>query len=252
MTKLASRMTRLPPQVTGRVSEAFVAASTLMLLLLGVMSGVSAGDVAGLVAPLQAARERGALGSVGGRAYAEGRQGGAEATPYVSVSVLLLPRSAEFEAELAAIKTRSRDSLDAYVEAEPKVSAARLAFERALIDTGAGQLILGEASDVAGSFRFQGVPEGAWTLLAWRETPHAKRPPAQKRSEAQRYRNRPQVFGHTTVVFWWMTVTVKAGEEAMVRLHDRNEWMTGIREDRRVPDEDQRAIPRTPQGAAPR
>jgi len=159
--------------------------------------------------------------------------------------VLLLPRSAEFDAELEAIKTRSRDSLDAYIEAEPKVSAARLAFEQALIDTGAGQLILGEASDVTGTFRFERVPEGTWTLLAWRETPHAKRPPALKRSEAERYRNRPQVFGHTTVVFWWMSVTVKAGEEAMVRLHDRNEWFTGIREDRRVPAEVQPAIPRT-------
>jgi len=30
-----------------------------------------------------------------------------------------------------------------------------------------------------------------------------------------------------------------------VRLHDRNEWFTGIREDRRVPAEVQPAIPRT-------
>ena len=238
--------------MTSRISPPRMAASGLMLLLLGVAGVASAGDVAALVAPFQAARERGALGSVGGRAYAEGRQGGAEATPFVSVSVLLLPRSAEFEAELEAIKTRSRDTLDAYVEAEPKVSAARLALERALIDAGAGQLILGEASDAAGTFRFQRVPEGAWTLLAWRETPHAKRPPAPKRSEAQRYRTRPQVFGHTTVVYWRMPVTVKAGEETTVRLHDRNEWLTGIREDRRVPNEDQPAIPQTQQGAAPR
>ncbi len=246
MTKQASRMTKQASRMTSLTSRPRMLASALVLWLLGVASIASAaGDVAGLVAPLQAARERGALGSVGGRAYAEGRQGGAQATPYASVSVLLLPRSAEFDAELEAIKTRSRDSLDAYIEAEPKVSAARLAFEQALIDTGAGQLILGEASDVAGTFRFERVPEGTWTLLAWRETPHAKRPPAQKRSEAQRYRNRPQVFGHTTVVFWWMSVTVKAGEEAMVRLHDRNEWFTGIREDRRVPDELQPAIPRT-------
>jgi len=29
---------------------------------------------------------------------------------------------------------------------------------------------------------------------------------------------------------------VKAGEEVVVRLHDRNEWLTGAREDRRIPD----------------
>ncbi len=162
-----------------------------------------------------------------------------------SALVLWLLGVASIASAAGDVAGLSRDSLDAYIEGEPKVSAARLAFEQALIDTGAGQLILGEASDVAGTFRFERVPEGTWTLLAWRETPHAKRPPAQKRSEAQRYRNRPQVFGHTTVVFWWMSVTVKAGEEALVRLHDRNEWFTGIREDRRVPDELQPAIPRT-------
>ena len=49
-----------------------------------------------------------------------------------------------------------------------------------------------------------------------------------------------------------MPVTVKAGEGATVRLHDRNEWLTGVREDHRVRDPDQPAIPRTQQGAAPR
>jgi len=237
--------------MTGRGSGARSAVSGVMLLLVGATSAAWAGDVAALVAPLLAARERGSLGSVEGRAFAEGRPGG-EATPYPSVSVLLLPRSAAFEAELEAIKTHSRDSPDAYIEAEPKVSAARLAFERALIDTGAGQLIFGESSDGAGAFRFQGVPEGAWMLLAWRETPHAKRPPAPTRKEAERYKTRPQVFGQTTVVYWWRPVTVKAGEEAAARLHDRNEWLTGVREDRRVPDPDQPAAPRTRQGTAPR
>jgi hypothetical protein len=222
-----------------------------MLLLLGSTSVASAGDVAAVVAPLLAARERGSLGSVDGRAFAEGRPG-AEATAYSSVSVLLLPHSADFEAEIEAIKAHSRDSPDAYIEAEPKVSAARLAFERALIDMGAGQLIFGESSDGAGAFRFQRVPEGAWMLLAWRETPHTKRPPAPKRSEVERYKTRPQVFGQTTVVYWWRPVTVKAGEEAAVRLHDRNEWLTGVREDRRVPDSGRPAIPSVQQGAAPR
>ena len=102
MTCGASRMTTLG-------SGARLAASVPMLFLLGVTSVVSAGDVAALVAPLQAARERESFGSVGGRAYAEGRRGSAEAMPYASVSVLLLPRSPEFGAELEAIKTRSRD-----------------------------------------------------------------------------------------------------------------------------------------------
>lgn len=237
--------------MTNRSSGGRSTVSGVLLLLLGVTSVAPAGDVTALVAPLLAARERGSLGSVEGRAYVEGRPGG-EAKPYASVSVRLLPRSAAFEAELEAIKTHSRDSPDAYIEAEPKVSAARLAFERTLIDTGAGQLIFTQSSDGAGAFRFQRVPEGAWMLLAWRETPHAKRPPGPKRGEAERYRTRPQVFGQTTVTYWWRPVTVSAGEEATVRLHDRNEWITGVREDRRIPDQGQPPTPRRQQGAAPR
>ena len=227
-------------------------AVALLLLLLAEVT-VSAGDVSVLVAPLMSARERAALGSVDGRAYEEGRRGGAEATPYGSVSVLLLPRSVDFEAELTAIKAHSHDSPDAYFEAEPKVRAARLAFQQVLTDGGAGQLIFGAASDASGAFRFPRVPEGAWTVLAWRETAHAtKRPAASNRTEAQRFKTRPQVFGHTSVIFWRMPITVKAGEAAEVRLHDRNEWMTAVREDRRVPDSDHKTTPSTQQGAAPR
>ena len=243
--------------MTGRGLSARSAASGVMLLLIGATSVASAGDVAALVTPLLAARDRGALGSIDGRAYAEGRRGVVEATPYASVPVLILPRSAEFEAQLEAIKAHSRDSLDAYIEAEPKVSAARQVFKRGPIDTGAGQLIFRESSDGAGAFRFQRVPEGAWTLLAWRETPHAKRPP---RSQAERDRApqgapsglRADDRGLTTVVYWYRPVTVKTGEEAVVRLHDRNEWLTGIREEGRAADQGQPATPRTQQGAAPR
>jgi len=231
--------------------SARLAASGVALLLLGVASVALAADVGALVAPLLAARERGLFGGIEGRAYAEGRPG-EEPIPYASVSVLLLPRSATFEAELEAIKTHSRDSADAYIEAEPKLSAARRAFERTLIEAGAGQLILGGSSDPAGVFRFQRVPEGAWILLAWRETPHAKRPVTLKRADAEHYKGRAQIFGQTIVTYWWKPVVVKVGEEATVRIHDRNEWMTGVREDRRVPTQGPPVAPPLQQGAAPR
>ena len=152
---------------------------------------LSAKDATELTAPLLAARERGAYGSVDGRAYAEGQRGGAEPTPYPAVSVLLLPRSEEFEAEMEGIKASHRDSTDAYLEAEPRLSAARVAYERSIIDAGGGQLLLGESSDAAGAFRFARVPEGAWTLLAWREMPHAKRPTSLKPSEARTLQDPP-------------------------------------------------------------
>jgi hypothetical protein len=224
----------------------------VIFFLLGMAANASAKDAAELAAPLLAARERGAFGSVDGRAYAEGQRGGAEPTPYPAVSVLLLPRSEEFEAEMEGIKASHRDSTDAYLEAEPKLSAVRVAYERSIIDAGGGQLLLGESSDTAGAFRFARVPEGAWTLLAWREMPHAKRPASLKASEARRYKTRPQVFGYTTVVFWRIPLDVKAGEEVTVRLHDRNEWLTGTREDRRVPDPNQPAPQKGQSGNAPK
>jgi len=225
---------------------ASAAGRALVAFLLFVSSGVAwSANVTDIMAPLLAARERGAFGTVDGRAYAEAQRGGTESTtPYTSVSVLLLPRAAEFDAELDGIKARYRESPDAFLEAEPKLSALRQAFERALIDAGGGHLLLGESSDATGAFRFLNVPEGAWTLLAWRETPHAKRPAMPKRGEASHYKERPQVFGYTTVVFWRVPVQVKAGEEVAVRLHDRNEWLTGTREDRRVPDRNQLGAPK--------
>ena len=101
-------------------------------------------------------------------------------------------------------------------------------------------------------FGWHRVPEGAWTLLAWREIPHAKRPTSLKPSEARRYKTRSQVFGYTTVVFWRIPLEVKAGEELAVRLHDRNEWLTGTREDRRVPDPNQAAPQKGQSGTSPR
>lgn len=230
--------------MTNRILGARSAGSGALLLLLGLATGAPAGDVAPLVAPLLTAGERGLVGSVEGRAYAEGRPGG-EATPYASVKVVLLPRSAALEAELEAIRAHSRDSPDAYLQAEPKVGAARLAFERALMDAGAGRLIFGASTLATGAFRFQQVPEGAWTLLAWRETPYAKAPPAPRRREADQFKTRPQILGLTSVTFWWRPLSVRAGEEATVRLHDRNEWMTTVREDRHVPVQGPPIPPRT-------
>jgi hypothetical protein len=92
-----------------------LAAVVMLLLLLGGATGARASDVMALVAPLLVARDRGEFGSIEGRVYAEGQRGGAEPTPYAEVSVLLVPRSPDFEAGLDVIKARYRDSPDAVV-----------------------------------------------------------------------------------------------------------------------------------------
>jgi len=209
---------------------------TFVVATLGLTGTASAAGLVDLMAPLQSARERGAFGSVDGRAYAEAQRGGGQPTPYPDVSVLLMPRSAQFDSELDGIKASYRDSIDALLEAEPRVRTARVAFERALIEAGGGQLLLGESSNVSGEFRFPRVPEGEWTLLAWREIPHAKAPnTGLKGANARTYRDRAQIFGYTTVIFWRLPVDVKAGEVMTVHIHDRNQWLTAAREDRRLP-----------------
>jgi len=229
-------------------------AGALVVVLLGLARAVSGAGIADLMGPLLTAREREAFGSVDGRAYAEAQRGSGEPTPYPAVSILLMPRSKDFDSELDGIKASYRDSVDALLEAEPKLRAAQVAFERTLIEAGGGQLLLGESSSATGEFRFPRVPEGAWTLLAWREIPHSKAPAALKSNEARRYKDRPQVFGYTTVIFWRLPVDVKAGEAMIVRLHDRNQWLTAAREDRRVPDQKRPATPpgQLPAPASPR
>src|SRR5260370_40066344 len=57
-----------------------------------------------LIAPYLAARERGAVGTVVGRAYAEAARPGDSPRPYAAVSVLLLPRPLDSERPLDAIR----------------------------------------------------------------------------------------------------------------------------------------------------
>jgi len=227
------------------MSRRLLLAGTIVATL-GLTEAASAAGLADLMAPLQSARERGAFGSVDGRAYAEAQRGGGEPTPYPNVSVLLMPRSAQFDSELDGIKASYRDSIDTLLEAEPKLRTARVAFERALIEAGGGQLLLGESSNATGEFRFPRVPEGEWTLLAWREMPHSKAPTVPRGADARRYKGRPQIFGYTTVIFWRLPVDVKAGEAMSVRLHDRNQWLTAAREDRRIPEENPAGMQKGP------
>jgi hypothetical protein len=203
-------------------------------------------DLTALIAPYLAAREQGAVGTVVGRAYAEASRPGDPPRPYAAVSVLLLPRTPGFEGELAAIKAGRRDSPDRFVDADPKIRAARTAFERALIEAGAGALMKGESTDGAGIFRFADVPEGAWILLGWQESGGKLIRSQGTRTDATNFPTRPEVLASYTVVYWLLPLDVKVGEETQVRLHDRNTWLTAIRDVRSVRDPEKRTAPRPP------
>jgi hypothetical protein len=227
-------------------------AAALAGVLLSPALTVLAADIREVTAPYLVARERGAVGAVAGRAYEEARRTGEEPRHYAGVSVLLLPRTESFERELAAIKAGRRDSPERFVEADPKIRAARTSLERALIEAGAGMLLKGEMTDAGGAFRLPDVPEGAWTLLAWHEAASQQKKAPMSRSDSTRYPNRTEVIGSSMVTYWLVPVEVKAGEETQVRLHDRNVWMTAIREDRSARDSDKRTEPGKVQGANPR
>src|SRR5262249_40376058 len=152
-----------PSRMMEMVSRA-LRAGVLVVVTVGLATGVSAAGIADLMAPLLAAREREAFGSVDGRAYAEAQRGGGQPTPFPAVSILLMPRSKEFDSELDGIKASYRDSIDTVLEAEPKLRAARVAFERALIEADGGHPLFGGASTATGEFPLSPGPHGAWAL----------------------------------------------------------------------------------------
>lgn len=199
-------------------------------------SPAAAPDVASLVAPYVAARHRGEVGEVSGSAHAGSRTPAGSAIPYESVAVKLFPSSPEFEGELDGAKAALKDSLRTYVAAADRVTAARGAYERALVSAGAGHLIREEVSSPAGHFRFRAVPAGQWLLIAWRSVEHATPGRKVPRREADRFVGNVERTGHLVVTYWRTRLEVSAGKVAEVALTDRNVWMTGVLEGVRPPE----------------
>jgi hypothetical protein len=212
------------------------AAALASLALLGAAVGPSSGaDLRAVVAPYLASVERGAVGQVEGTAFAEPRSPTGAPVPWEGMSVMLVPRSPEVEAELDAIKDIRRDSVTGYVNAYHRLAAARVEYERALAAAGGGTLVRGEVSDAAGRFRFTAVPAGAWLLVAWREVPHMTPGRKTKAGQARDFRDNWERAGHTVVEYWRQDVDVRTGETVSLSLFDRNEWMTVVREELRLP-----------------
>ncbi|HTK92033.1 MAG TPA: hypothetical protein VL948_17505 [Verrucomicrobiae bacterium] len=180
------------------------------------------------------ARDRGLTGMVTGEAFAEATQPSGPPTPYGDVSVMLLPALPDFGAELNRIHAGLRDDARAYLSAAERLRTAREGLERDLAFAGGGELVLGEVTDAGGRFRFAGVPTGAWTLLAWREEPHAQSARHAPSRQLGAFVGVTQPAGFTTVAVWRVAVDVRPGEQATIRLNDRNIWLTVVREDKRT------------------
>ena len=212
------------------------AALAAILLASALAVSAAAADLRALIAPYLQARERGAVGEVGGVAYAESRRPGSPPEPWEGVSVMLLPHSADFGAGLDSVREGLRASMAGYVAAYQQLVDARQGYERDLGAAGGGELVRGEVSDALGRFRFTAVPAGRWLLVAWREVPHgttARRVPA---AEARRFHDNWERTGYAEVGYWRIEVDVRPGESSTVSLFDRNGWLTVVREELRVPD----------------
>ena len=217
-----------------------------LLLLAG--AGLAADQsVAGLVAPYMKAHAAGTLGSVTAKAYAEPTRPSADPAPQPSVSVTLIPYSPALEAELDAVKAGLRDSLDGYVQAVARIEDARVDYERALLEAGAGELVRTQLTDGQGAAQVGGLPVGDWLVLAWREGGHLSKRFKLRDTEASRYPNVSSNVTYSTVTYWRTRVTVRAGETAEVTMSDRNVWLTAARQEGGTP-----VTPRRPQGTKQR
>jgi hypothetical protein len=226
--------------VGGDVSRRTAAFGRLLTIAgLASLAGVvpaAAQDATSLIAPYLQARDAHSVGTVAARALGDPPRPTASPVPYEGVSVMLLPHSSEFEAQLQSIKEHFRDSLKHYMDATVEVTDARAAYERTLLAAGGGELIRGEVSDARGVARLAPLPAGEWILLAWRSQPHGSQSAKPRHENLGVFRDVPVSTGYWIVTYWLAPLAVRAGETTEVALGDRNVWLTAVREERSVRD----------------
>lgn len=209
-----------------------VAAVALALLLWGGFA--LAQELTASLASYRAAAGRGEVAALSGAAFMEPRSPRGAPTPLAGVGVVLLPTAPGFLGGLEAVKAHARDSAARYLGAAGEVKRIQEAYERAIRQADASDLVFTAVTDGAGRFELKGVPAGEWVLLARHEILHAKPPkkiPHQERASRQ-FLLEPQPSGYRTVTFWLVPLRVAAGGEVRVELHDRNPWLTGVAEEK--------------------
>lgn len=198
----------------------------------------------GLDAPIERYREAAGgreLGAVKGRAFQERRRPSVPDTPLTGTTIALLPRSESWLIHLQAIKHGARDSMDAYREAVTVVRRSREAYEKSLLEAGAGDLPQAATVDSGGTFVLEGVPAGPWILLASRSTyvgrmrPERADPTSRPGVLPPPFLPQDRVIGYDVVTYWLRELTIVAGAVEAIDLTDRNIWLTGVAESRKGP-----------------
>jgi hypothetical protein len=174
------------------------------------------------------------VGALEGLAYREPTSPTGPAQPYASLPILLVPYSPDLESRLASIQSRHRDSARTYTGAHQEIAAAIQGYRTAVVETGAADLVNETTSDAAGRFGMV-VPAGRWLLLGWRETAHPRPAKPIGKRAARGFVDNPERAGYALLTYWKVQVDIEGARTTGARLHDRNVWMTTIREELKTP-----------------
>jgi len=206
----------------------FSAGLGVLLLTAGQVSGGTLPDFGAYRASVL----RGEAGALSGRAYSERRTPAGPEVPLTDTVVRLVPYSETFLAESEEVKGHSRDSLRAYRMAALEVKRLQDAYERAVWEAGAADLVLSSVVDSAGGFAFPAVAAGSWVILGRREIPSPVKPRhTRRKADRQAFALSPEIVGYRTASFWMIPVKVAAGVPTTVELTDRNIWFSGVIEE---------------------
>ena len=216
------------------------------VVIAGLLAGVGVGraaeeTLADLVAPYLKAKEQKSLGTVTASALADPPRPSGDPIPQAGVTVMALPFRPGFQSELDAAKAGLRESVDAYVRTVGRIETARVDYEKALLEAGAGELVRTGQTDAQGAVRIADLPEGDWLVLAWREGGHLTKKFRLRGTETSKFPDVPTSVTYSVVTFWRTRVAVRAGETAEVALNDRNVWLSAARQEGGTP-----VVPRAP------
>jgi hypothetical protein len=203
---------------------------TVLALVLLVVGAAEALDID--LTAYREARRAGALGSVAGRVIAEPARPNAPGRPFAGTAVTLLPRSPILLGTLEGLKRGARDSVQTFRDAAPAMRKAREVFERELLVAGAPDLSSLLQVDPDGTFRFDDLPAGAWLVFAWYSLPTDVATSRINPKERQNFPTLYRLRGFQAVTIWLREVKVEGGHTASVELTDRNQWFTGVVEER--------------------
>ena len=146
--------------------------------------------------------------------------------------VTLVPYSPALLARLEEVRTRARDSVGAYRASARAMRLAREAYEKALWEAGAADLVRTNVVGESGDFKIQDLPTGVWLLIATRSVFVSKASPRVTGRERGTYAPALRLTGFNAVSVWLRELTLSAGAIQEVELMDRNAWFTGIEEER--------------------